>query len=86
MTQSLEFGEEDAERLRSRRRLNFANCFDSLAERQPGESRGARKSLGEKQHAVDGLPFRDLFNATIFVKEPWDRANDIFADSFEQKM
>ena len=45
-----------------------------------------RKPLGEQQDFIGRLPFGEFFNRAPLVKQARRRADDIFADRFEQKV
>ena len=50
------------------------------------EGSGARKPLREEQGPVYRLRLGNLFNASIFVKEPLDGVDHVFADGLQQEM
>ena len=86
MTYPFQFGYDRTKDLRPRRNLDVLDRLHRATERHPVCKRGGTgESFGQKQRAVHSLAFDELLDATILVKQTWDRANDVFAHRFEKK-
>ncbi len=87
MAQPLQLSKDGAQRPGARLHRNLANCLDSLGEgERMSEGRGAGEALGKQQRAVDRLTFGNLLDATKFVEEARDGADDFLAHGLKKEM
>ena len=87
MPEPFEFGQEDAQTRTARGDACSAGHFNGLTERQPvGKRGGCRKAFRQQQDLFHRLAFGELLDGAPLVEQAGRRADDVFADGFEQEV